>query len=82
MIDFLEKAYETGSMAKATKAVGISYAKGRKMLGTLNNLANRKLVITHAGGTNGGETRLALEGKVFLEVVSENETVVFAPNHL
>jgi molybdate transport repressor ModE-like protein len=66
-INFLEKVDELGSMSEAAKAVGISYTSGLKMVDKLNDLTKRTMIMTHPGGTNGGETRLTLEGKVFLK---------------
>jgi molybdate transport system regulatory protein len=62
-IALLEKIDEYGSIAKAAKAVGISYKKAWDTMVAINNLSDKPLFIRISGGKSGGGTTLTEEGK-------------------
>ena len=53
---------EHGSISAAAKAVGLSYKGAWDVVQALNNLFERPLVLTKAGGTHGGATALTADG--------------------
>jgi molybdate transport system regulatory protein len=61
-IELLEKIQALGSIAKAAKAVGISYKTAWEIVDAMNNLAERPLVVRMTGGRGGGGTHLTPEG--------------------
>lgn len=61
-IELLEKIQALGSIAKAAKAVGISYKTAWEIVDTMNNLAESPLVVRVTGGRGGGGTHLTHEG--------------------
>ena len=67
-IALLEAIGAGGSIAAAAKAVGLSYKGAWDAVQALNNLAERPLVATRAGGRRGG----------FAEVTPEGEAVIAA----
>ncbi len=52
-ITLLEKIREFGSITKAAKAVGISYKTAWEIIDTINNLADKPLVVRMTGGRGG-----------------------------
>jgi molybdate transport system regulatory protein len=66
-IALLEKIDELGSIAKAAKAVGISYKSAWDTLNLINNLADRPLVERMTGGRGGGGTSLTQAGRKVVE---------------
>lgn len=61
-IALLEKIRELGSITKAAKAVGISYKTAWEVVDSINNLADKPLVVRVTGGRGGGGTQLTREG--------------------
>jgi molybdate transport system regulatory protein len=62
-IRLLQKIDELGTITKAAQSVDISYKTAWDMVNTLNNLADRPLVVRSAGGKGGGGTCLTAAGK-------------------
>lgn len=62
-IDLLEQIERTGSIAKAAKAVGMSYRTAWNAVDALRNLAGEPMVATHSGGSDGGGTHLTPAGQ-------------------
>jgi molybdate transport system regulatory protein len=61
-IELLEKIRALGSITRAAKAVGISYKTAWEIVDTMNNLADKPLVVRMTGGKGGGGTHLTSEG--------------------
>lgn len=61
-IDLLEKTRDLGSISRAARAVGISYKTAWEQIETMNNLADRPLVVRTSGGRGGGGTELTDAG--------------------
>lgn len=61
-IELLEKIQALGSITAAAKAVGISYKTAWEIVDTMNNLADKPLVVRMTGGKGGGGTHLTPEG--------------------
>jgi molybdate transport system regulatory protein len=61
-LELLEKIQALGSITRAAKAVGISYKTAWEIVDTMNNLADKPLVIRMTGGKGGGGTYLTPEG--------------------
>jgi molybdate transport system regulatory protein len=61
-IELLEKIQALGSITRAAKAVGISYKTAWEIVDTMNNLAEKPLVVRMTGGKGGGGTHLTPEG--------------------
>jgi len=55
-----------GSVAHACEAVGLSYSKGRTLLGRMEQALGTKLVARTQGGTGGGSASLTAAGERFL----------------
>lgn len=66
-ITLLEKIDELGSITKAAKAVDISYKTAWEIVNTINNMAEKPLVVRLIGGKGGGGTSLTAEGKIVIE---------------
>jgi molybdate transport system regulatory protein len=62
-IDLLESIDRMGTLTHAAKAVGLSYKAAWDAVDTMNNLAERPLVIRAAGGQNGGGSYLTDHGR-------------------
>ena len=65
--DLLERIEKFGSIAKAAKAMRMSYKKAWVMVEEMNALARKPLVVPQKGGQYGGGTKLTKTGN---EVVS------------
>lgn len=63
----LELIEETGSIAKACKAMGMSYKKGFDMVTELNELGRKPYVMSHKGGAKGGGAEITEAGKKVIE---------------
>jgi molybdate transport system regulatory protein len=61
-LELLEKIQALGSITRAAKAVGISYKTAWEIVDTMNNLADKPLVVRMTGGKGGGGTHLTPEG--------------------
>ena len=62
-IALLEAIAEHGSIAAAAKAVGLSYKGAWDAVQALNNLFDRPLVISRAGGAHGGAASVTADGE-------------------
>ena len=65
-IALLTALRDGGSISAAAKAVGLSYKGAWDVVQALNNLFERPLVLTHAGGARGGATELTPEGEAVI----------------
>ncbi|MEX8517393.1 MAG: TOBE domain-containing protein [Leptothrix sp. (in: b-proteobacteria)] len=61
-IELLEAVGQHGSIARAAKAVALSYKAAWDAVDDMNNLASEPLVIRSAGGPRGGSTTLTAYG--------------------
>ena len=66
-IELLEKIQALGSITRAAKAVGISYKTAWEIVDTMNNLADKPLVVRITGGKGGGGTHLTPEGQQVIQ---------------
>jgi molybdate transport system regulatory protein len=71
-IVLLEKIREYGSISKAAKVVGISYKTAWEIINTMNNLADKPLVVRMSGGKGGGGTHLTREAA---EMIKQFRTI-------
>ena len=62
-IELLERIAETGSIAAAAKAQGLSYKAAWEAVEAMNNLSCESLVERAAGGRHGGGTALTVRGR-------------------
>lgn len=62
----LERIADTGSISRAAKALGMSYRAAWNAVDALRNLAGEPLLVTQAGGSEGGGTRLTPAGERLL----------------
>ncbi|MES2730230.1 MAG: LysR family transcriptional regulator [Bacteroidota bacterium] len=62
-IELLEKIMEYGSIAKAAAAMEMSYKRAWDLISSVNNQAQKPLVLTQTGGKKGGGTTVTEEGK-------------------
>ena len=62
-IELLEKIAQYGSIAKAAKAMKMSYKAAWDAVDTMNNLAQEPLVICVSGGKGGGGTQVTAYGR-------------------
>lgn len=62
----LERIADTGSISRAAKALGMSYRAAWNAVDALRNLAGEALLVTQAGGSEGGGTRLTPAGERLL----------------
>lgn len=68
LFDCIEKE---GSVKAASKAMGLSYSKARKMLFLFETYFGQPAVIQHRGGANGGDAELTVKAKHFLKCYKE-----------
>ncbi len=61
--ELLELIQETGSISKASKAMGMSYKKAWNMIDEMNNGGQKPYVISHKGGQQGGGAELTETGR-------------------
>lgn len=66
-IDLLSRVAESGSIARAAKAIGMSYKAAWEAIDTMNHLAGQPLVERLTGGKGGGGTRLTRRGEQLVE---------------
>ena len=71
-VELLKKIEETNSISSAAKAMQMSYKKAWKLINTMNCTSKLPLVITNAGGKDGGGTTLTDYGK---ETIIQFETL-------
>lgn len=62
-VDLLERIGECGSIAKAARAVGMSYKAAWDAVDIMNRLSPEPLVVRISGGKDGGGTQLTEAGK-------------------
>lgn len=67
-IELLERIAKTGSIAKAARAMGMSYKAAWDAVDAMNNLADEPLLERVSGGRGGGGSLLTERGKEFLKV--------------
>ena len=61
--ELLQRIEQTGSINKAAKEMGMSHKKAWEMINELNAHALKPLVITRAGGKEGGGSMITEEAK-------------------
>jgi molybdate transport system regulatory protein len=69
--ELLQHIIETGSIAKAAKAMGMSYKKAWAMVEGLNAQARQPYVIAHKGGQQGGGTEVTPRGVAMLSAYTK-----------
>ena len=57
---------ESGSIAKAAKAMGMSYKKAWDMVDEMNTMGKKPLVVARKGGDKGGGTELTETGRAMI----------------
>lgn len=62
-VQLLQAIEHAGSITAAAKELGLSYRKAWKMISIMNEEAPKPLVIREVGGSQGGGTRLTIEGR-------------------
>lgn len=62
-VALLERIREYGSITKAAKALEISYRRAWVLINSMNRQVPRPYVVTSAGGSKGGGTRVTPEGE-------------------
>ncbi|MBA4372345.1 MAG: ModE family transcriptional regulator [Thermodesulfovibrio sp.] len=62
-VALLERIREYGSITKAAKALEISYRRAWVLVDSMNQQVPKPYVITSAGGSKGGGTRVTPEGE-------------------
>ncbi len=72
-IELLEKIVEYGSIAKAAKAMRMSYKAAWDTIDAMNNLSPHLLVLRNAGGKGGGGTQVTDYGKQLINLFKELE---------
>jgi molybdate transport system regulatory protein len=79
-IGLLEKIDELGSLSQAARAVKLSYKTAWSAINSMNQISDSPLVVTMAGGKDGGGSRVTALGKelihVFRLVEKEHESLV------
>ena len=76
--ELLQLVDETGSIAQAAKAMGMSYKKAWGMVTELNTRGTKPLVISHKGGQNGGGAEITDAGKKILVAYEKLATQLHA----
>ncbi len=62
-VALLERIREYGSITKAAKALEISYRRAWILVDSMNQQSPKPYVVTSAGGSKGGGTRVTPEGE-------------------
>ncbi|SET18000.1 winged helix-turn-helix domain-containing protein [Oceanicella actignis] len=65
--ELLERVDQTGSIAAAGRAMGMSYKRAWQLIETLNRMFERPLVTRARGGRGGGGAQLTETGRAALE---------------
>lgn len=65
--ELLERIGETGSIAKAAKAMGMSYKKAWDMVNEMNTLGKKTYVTSHKGGEKGGGAEITDAGRKMID---------------
>jgi molybdate transport system regulatory protein len=74
MVKLVQYIKETGNVRKACEDMKMSYSKGWKLLGALEECLSYNVVSRQQGGRGGGKTYLTEEGETFLKTYLEFET--------
>jgi molybdate transport system regulatory protein len=69
--ELLERIGQTGSVAKAAKAMNMSYKKAWDLVNELNKKGSHPYVISHKGGEKGGGAEITPKGKKLLKAYRE-----------
>lgn len=69
-LELLQHIEDTGSIASAAKAMGMSYKKAWAMVEEMNTRGSRPYVVTQKGGTKGGGTQVTPTGKQLMKLYS------------
>lgn len=72
--DLLEHIRETGSIAAAAEAMGVSYMRAWSLVKTMNDCFTEPLVISARGGHTKGGARLSSEGEKVLAIYRKMES--------
>ncbi len=72
--ELLERIDETGSIAAAGRAMGMSYKRAWMLIGTLNGMFREPLVDSTRGGSGGGGAALTDTGRQVLALYRAFET--------
>lgn len=86
-VELLQHVNDTGSIAKAAKAMGMSYKKAWAMVTDLNEKGHKPYVVPRKGGQKGGGAELTPSAKKMLaayaklanqlkSVVEKNSTIL------
>src|SRR5215831_9291379 len=73
-IALLEAIAQAGSISAAAKSIGLSYKGAWDAVQALNNLFDRPLVTTQAGGRHGGLAQVTAEGCALIAAFRSVET--------
>ena len=73
-IALLEGLAQHGSISKAARAIPLSYKAAWDAVDTMNNLAEKPLVIRATGGQHGGGTQLTEYGQQLIQLYRQLET--------
>ena len=71
-VALLEKIRDYGSISKAARFAGVSYKTAWEIIDTMNNLAEKPLVVRVSGGKGGGGTQLTMEAA---EIIRQFRTI-------
>ena len=71
--DLLDAVEQTGSIAAAGRALGISYRRTRDMIDTLNACWGAPVIEAEKGGSRGGGSRLTARGRAVLTAYRDLE---------
>ncbi len=74
-IELLEQIDRHGSIAKAAKAMGMSYKSAWEALNEMSATEEEPLVIRSTGGSGGGGTRLTPRGHEYIRIYRELQTL-------
>ncbi|SKB71401.1 winged helix-turn-helix domain-containing protein [Dyadobacter psychrophilus] len=72
--ELLVHIQDTGSIAKAAKAMEMSYKKAWRMVDEMNAMGKSPYVVAQKGGKQGGGTELTERGKAVLAAYSKLNT--------
>jgi molybdate transport system regulatory protein len=65
-LQLLEHIEQTGSINQAAKNMGMSYKKAWQMISSMNEHAQKPLILTQTGGNSGGGAVITPEGKILM----------------
>jgi molybdate transport system regulatory protein len=76
--ELLQLIYETGSISKAAKEMGMSYKKAWAMVDGLNEQGRKPYVIAHKGGQKGGGAEVTAAGLEMLKAYQKLHNKLFS----